>query len=622
MNAMHLTPAPVATPTATIEAQLDVQLKSLQKDATRINFLVLQTRDKKYILAASTYLWWLVAKDRPEYLTQQYAAANITVELHKVKTDFRSIMELVSQKQMKEKDLAEWVRCLEAIHAEVKRAPDDYASKDAIQAIAHFIDTNGGISGLARGSKAGKTLPTVKTADNDDYFTLDEKEFNPCIFDEASKYHSQQTSLPTIAANDITTNEYGYGLALVKDDGNNMVVVGAVNDPVFIQDALVRTYRSDFEAAPQTVRSVIEPLHVLNEPKVISRHRGKFIKESKIADPYNKDEKLLAEKRLIFRAESNDFLLSQIGVDASPVVVSKPLAPVIVGAKADLFLPCNTRKEVETKLLDAKDFNLFEASNENQFDFARTGFHASHTVALKTKVPIEDADGVSAETIKRHVHNLNHEPLRFMPFYKYYEQTWQVDADTNKFVPTWHCTTDMNFIQQLDQQFLFEWLTEIGSMANRDMHKTFEIILSANAFEIRHEKGKDDYDQSVPIAITSGAAHGTAKLEVRTADFAFVLHQLAGMKVKGPIAITANQAAIRVQFKTSANAFDCWLPAADGNGERIASQFGKYLPSQTTNPMAPEPACIEEKDPEDLGPDDEAMFDNTAIIEAINRLKK
>ena len=620
MNVMHLTPAPIATPTVTIEAQLDSQLKSLQRDSSRINSLVLQTRKDKYTLMAATYFWWLIAKDHADYLAKQYAAANITVEPHKVKTDFRSIMQLVSQKQIMEKDLAEWVRCLEIIHAEVKRAPDDYASKDAIQAVAHFINTNGGISGLARGSKAAKALPTLKAADNDDYFTLDEKEFNPCIFDEASKYHSQQASLPTIAANDITTNEHGYGLALVKDNGNNMVVVGAVNDPVFIQDALVRTYRSDFEAAPQTVRSVIEPLHVLNEPKVISRHRGKFIKESKIADPYNKDEKLLAEKRLIFRVETCDFLLSQIGVDASPVVVSKPLLPVIVGAKADLFLPCNTRKEVETKLLDAKDFNLFEASNENQFDFADTGFHASHTVALKTKVPIEDADGVSAETIKRHVHNLNHEPLRFMPFYEYYEQTWQVEAATNKFVPTWYCNTEMDFIQHLDQQFLFEWLTKIGSMANRDMHKTFEIILSATAFEIRHEKGKDDYDQSEQIPITSGSAHGTAKLEVRTADLVFVLHQLAGMKIKGPIAITANHAAVRFQFKTSANAFDCWLPAANGNGERMALLFQKYWPSQTVNPVAPEQTVEVESDAEDLGPDDEEMFGNTAFVEAIKRL--
>jgi hypothetical protein len=623
MNVMHLTTVQMATnPSVSIETQLDTELKSLQFDANRIKTLVLQTRDEKYKLMAATYLWWLVAKDLPVYLAKQYAAANITVEPQKVKTDFRSIIELVSQKKMNKKDIEEWVRCLEVIHAEVKRAPDDYASKNAIQAIAHFINTNGGISGLFRGNtKAGKTVITAKTADNDGYFTLDEKEFNPCIFGEASAYHGQQTSLPTIAANDITTDAHGYGLALVKDDGKSMVVVSAVNDPLFIQDALVRTYRSDFEAAPQTVRTVIEPLHILNEPLVVSRYRGKFIKESKIADPYNKDEKLLAEKRIIFRAETGDFLLSQIGVDASPVVLSKPLVPVIVGAKADLFLPFNTRKEVETKLLDAKDFNLFEASNEHQFDYVGTGFKASHIVTLKTKVPIEDSDGVSAETVMRHVHNLNHAPLSFMPFYKFYGQTWQVDVNKNQFAPTWYCTTDMGFIQQLDQQFFSDWLNKIGAHTNRDKHKTFEIILNAGFFEIRHEKGENGYDQPSPIAIT-GSAHGNTTLVVRTADLVFVLHQLAGMKVKGPIVMTANHAAIRIQFKTSANAFDCWLPAANENGKRIALHFEKYWPSQTTNPVAPTHVTVEAEDSENLWPDDGETFDNAEVIEAIIRLKK
>ena len=62
----------------------------------------------------------------------------------------------------------------------------------------------------------------------------------------------------------------------------------------------------------------------------------------------------------------------------------------------------------------------------------------------------------------------------------------------------------------------------------------------------------------------------------------------------------------------------------DGNGERVALHFDKYWPLQTTNPVVPEPVSVQEQeqDPEDLGPDDEAMFDNTATIEAIKRLKK
>ena len=85
MYAMQLTTAPATSTTATNLAitELDAELSRLQTETTRINHFVRQTRQDKYQLIASTYIWWTDAKEQLNYLSDCYAAANIIVETRK-----------------------------------------------------------------------------------------------------------------------------------------------------------------------------------------------------------------------------------------------------------------------------------------------------------------------------------------------------------------------------------------------------------------------------------------------------------------------------------------------------------------------------------------------------------
>jgi hypothetical protein len=621
MNIMHLTTAPVISPIATDLAihELDAELGRLKAETIRINHFVRKTRWEKYQLIGNTYIWWTDAKEQTHYLSDCYAAANIMVENKQVKTDFRSIMKLISQNQMPEKDLAEWVSCLEFIHHAVKNSPEVFAT-DRVNDIAHYIEVNGGISGIAqaKGTNKAKSSRQNKPA-NDGCFTLDEEEFHPCLIDEAKTLHAQQTHLPVINAPGLPLNGEGYGVAVVKQNESGLVFVGAVNDPTYIQDAMFRTYRSDFEALPVTVRAVLEPLHILNEPQVVVRHRGKFIEKSKVVDPWNDKQNLPAAKRLIFRGDHGHFLLSAVGVEASPVVISTPIRPVITGANSDLYLPFNIREEIETKLLDSQSFNLFETSDATQFMPEAGIFGTSYAVKLRTKLKMDDNDGIAASMIERHTLNLHHSPLTFKPFLEFLGDLQQVEPHARYFSPGWTCHADMAFINQLNHAFFFGWIEDLGKYAARDKHKTLSLLLDDKCWVIKHEKGNNGYDQAEVIALPAGMANGLATFEVRSTDLAFVFRQILDLKVIGEITIAANSDAIRIQFKTSANAFDCWIPAVDSAGARRATHFASYVPVKAAKPM---PQAAVPCDPDAIDPAYGLDGDDPELDEIIQSIQR
>lgn len=620
MRVMQFIPASATSTTSSNLGikELDAELFMLQSNNFRINDLVRKTRREKYLHIGDIYIWWTNAKQETNYLKDCYAAANIIVDSSKVSTDFRSIMKLICKNQMPERDLSEWVACLEFVHNEVKDSPDDFAN-NPIDAIADRINSKGGISGIAntKSKTSAKSVP-AKEAANDDCFTLVEEELNSFLIEEAKMLHDQNTNLPVINTPGLPLNEHGYGVAVVKQNQSNFVFVGTVNDPTYIRQGMLHTYRSDFEALPQSVRAVIEPLHILNEPQIVSRYRRKFIDKSIVATNGNAAEKAPPARRLIYRASEGHFLLSTVGVDASPVVISTPRQQVITGATADLYLPLKTREEIETKLLDSKSFNLFEASNDSEFSHHVGNFGDSFSVSLRTKLKIGDSDGVRASTIERHTSNLNHSKITFKPFFKFLGESHQVDSLSRYFTPSWSCSADMAFINKLNHQFFFSWIEKLGKYARRKEHKTFSLHLEDKNLQIGFEKGKNGYDQHESFALMGSTANGVATLEVRSTDLAFIFRQILDLKVVGKINIAANSNAIRIQFKTSANVFECWIPAVDVNGVRQAISFAPYIPIQSPTPKAPShvPDAV---DPEDLGPDDGTEFDMDEIAAAINK---
>jgi hypothetical protein len=60
---------------------------------------------------------------------------------------------------------------------------------------------------------------------------------------------------------------------------------------------------------------------------------------------------------------------------------------------------------------------------------------------------------------------------------------------------------------------------------------------------------------------------------MRSADFAFVLRQIADLSVIGDLLMVADNDALVLRFSTTASDYEIWIPACNENGERIATHF-------------------------------------------------
>jgi hypothetical protein len=279
----------------------------------------------------------------------------------------------------------------------------------------------------------------------------------------------------------------------------------------------------------------------------------------------------------------------------------------------DTFLSNSTRKSIETRLLHQSMFNLFEPSEAEQYRVTSVPGISAHSIRLNTKLEIADSAEVKAHTIVQHTENLNHSPISFIPFYAMFgEPRWQVDCKPADFTPTWTASLHLNWLRHASNEFFEQWIAEYGVKAKRAINNVLEFIANVSEIRLGFEYEKTlGFDNSKLLTMPSGQANGTVNLHVRSADLAFVLRQIADLNVIGAIGIQADEHAIVLTFSTSANSYQCWIPACDLSGSRSTKHFTIYKP-------VPSPNLVRKEDRDDLEPEatDEEL---KALAQAIKR---
>lgn len=88
------------------------------------------------------------------------------------------------------------------------------------------------------------------------------------------------------------------------------------NGAQVLRETLISSYRSDFRALPMTMRAALEPLHVVNVPRVIAKSFDKFAEYVSVQERVGKGKsKRAANRRLTYRPLTGDFILSQANVE-------------------------------------------------------------------------------------------------------------------------------------------------------------------------------------------------------------------------------------------------------------------------------------------------------------------
>jgi hypothetical protein len=489
----------------------------------------------------------------------------------------------VTNNEITDTDLDTWSQAFPKILEDVEKSPKHYANNPA-EKIAHFVKQKGGKRALAGyyNSRTSVYKPeTDAEIEPNILFDLDEAEFLPLLKSASRQYYALQASTRLLNIPTAKASAEGYSMILVHQDGQQTSLVGSSANTKVIEELLISTYRNDFEALPLSMRVVLEPLHILNVPNSIGDQADKFIEVSNLKDAWNVGKKELAVKRMIYRAESKDFLISCQQVPSSVVLIAKPQNEIMSHVYSDTFLSNSTRKSIETRLLYQQTFNLFSPSSTEQFKTTQEPGISAASISLHTKLSVDNSDGIPAAQIITHTENLAHPPISFIPFYESFgEPRWQVTNKADDFEATWKASVDLNWLRHASNRFFEQWIQHYGKKATRLVNKLLEIKLLEDQIIIGFEYDKAlGFDNSVSIPLPNESATGQAELNVRSSDFVFVLRQIADLNLIGEIQLNADDCALAFTFRTSASSYECWIPACDEHASRLTKHFTIYRPN-------------------------------------------
>ena len=570
------------------ESDLDVELEHIRIDVANVDVLKKMTRAQERRVMGEVFVWWQKARQIDGYLEHCYQANNITFNQTSAEVNFRPLLRLVTNNNITKNDLDTWSLAFGKILEDVTKSPKHYAHEPA-EKIASFVHQSGGkraLTGYYTSKKALNDVEPNAEIEHDLLFTLDESEFKQLLKTESQAHYAGISPQAQISIPTVKTTQDGYSLVLVKQDGSQSQLIGSIDHGKIIEELLINTYRNDFEGMPLTMRSVIEPLHILNVPKSLATSADKFIEFSNLKDSWNEGKKELAVKRLIYRPATKDFLLSCQQVPASVVVIAKPKTDLIERDYGDTFLSISTRKSIETRLLHQATFNLFTTDDESKFRATPEQGFSANSIKLRTKLPVEDTDKVKAVSVIQRTENLNHPPISFIPFYLMFgEPRWQVNSKPADFDPKWTSTLSLNWLRGASNQFLTPWISEYGKKAKRDVNAVLNVIANDQSLILGFEyKQGHGFDSQVNIPLPQASAQGQITLNTRSSDLAFVLRQIADLNVVGTIQAQADDCALFLKFETTASYYECWIPGCDLSGKRLTKHFTIYEPTTSQDP--------------------------------------
>jgi hypothetical protein len=614
----------LAMATNTIEQ--DKQLATLKTATRKVLLQIRQTNKQEREHLAAIYVWWCSVKDVDGYLTDLYAKNCIEYYNLKNKINFRPLLTYLTNGEIGIENLNYWQQTLRAIDVEYHTNPKHY-SKDSIVRIAQFLDMNGGKTGLA-GYHNKVDVDEIEDGElkREDVerlaYSLDEANLFPTLLWEAKAFYEQCSTLQTAALPALNTTQDGYSVVVVKRDGTQAKLLGTANEQSFIDAMLATTYRKNFEALPPTMRCVLEPLHLLNVPLAIAYNIDKYIDHAE-GRAHQKDLHSMRDKRrLIYRKGTADFLISSATKQLGVVLTAKPKHKLFPNLAGDIYMNNNLRLSVEVRLLHQTMFNMFTTQHVKQYVPVPKGFLHAYRLPIETKQPMADEktgeffDAATAALIKRHTHNITHPSLSWTPFYKSAapvsknnSASAQADLLDAPFKAKWQGVANIDWLRNVVSEFFDGWIVKYAAKAERDINMAMHLKLTNKSISVGYEFGKKGYDNYKPFELAS--AKGGLELQVRTADFAFVLRQLADLDVQGDISIQANSDGVLLHFETSANNYTCLIPACTVKGVRYAALMQQYTPSQTVLNVQ------QSKDP-----DDEYMDDATAEKQKAELLRK
>lgn len=354
----------------------------------------------------------------------------------------------------------------------------------------------------------------------------------------------------------VATNDKDYAIALIRKKGDSYQVLSVTEHDDLITDAMIRTYRRQQDSAPMTLRVINEIIQTQAHPSEFEKFRYSLSLRSKVKDENNKPMRQI--RRLVYRANEHDFVLSENRADCSVVTVAKP-RNFKLNVKENIFLSANDRTFIEQEIIQKKNLAFYEIVGskelvENKDDSVK----ASHYIVSKYKI-----DGY----------------IRNFYFYK----TSSVKDESKKQAifkpktkPKWECEINKEWVAQFNARFLASWLRSFGTSVNQRRNQVLRLDVGKQ-LTIHFDGENGVFARHIKDFTTMNNAVGKElQLHFHARDLIPTLHALTQQDVVGKIHLVADEHALVIHYKTEICEYSIAIPTTKKNGTRITQAFTSF----------------------------------------------
>ena len=532
---------------------------------------VFRNRSNEYLYKglAWAYLWWVKASKVKGLLDEQYKLYNIGGHSVAGEEKFTRLLRLTWQLDWADDSratLQQWSNALRKLHIEYEANKDAYRTSPQ-ERLAQFIETSGGLRKLIGADKYyedGNNEPPKKsksksTRSEVDAALLDSKHLEMGVqhFATAKSISSIQSTKP------IAVNRLGYALALIRAKPNGTyAVLATVSEEAQIRKAIISSYKRDNTVAPTVLQLLTEVIGTQSIPIAMERHRD-TLQDSKRVKTANGEVLAVKQyKRLLFRKQQRDIVLSENRTACSVVTIVKPKANILASSK-DVFLRVQDRRYLEQAIIQQKDLSIYTANDKSKVPVLRdTDVKASHKLVLENRLL---------------------RSRRAIYFYaldtvgEYSRAQADVNAEYAE-AAQWTATVDRLWIENLYVGFVGSWLAEYGEHITRPKHKTIFIEFGRTQLVFKHYgtgKNLTKPSQIFPLTSTDNASKSIKPMFL-TKDLMPVLASLAAADIIGNVKIAANEDVLSLAYKTALASYTVSVPTCTISAKRNTAAFAAY----------------------------------------------
>lgn len=306
------------------------------------------------------YFWWVEASKQENYLDTEYQKLGRTFRTVSNGINFAPLLLLIygNNGGLNRNHTDRYSRVLNAIHEEVSKRPKYYA-KDGVAKLVAFIEQAGGTTALA-----GYAPPQ----DDDDSRVANTINAETAAAEKLAAQNILKqrwmlgeyridTQLPVEYTSYFNTTSDDFAVLLVKRTPQGFEIVDVDGNENTVNAALANTLRKRFDLCVFSIRPLLELVYTQCLPLSLEVLAEKLVDVSTLQND-KKRKKITCHRRVLYRAATNEFILSPMNATSGVVSIIKPYFDLLLdGCDKDVYMPYTERNKLETNLRRPPDLS-------------------------------------------------------------------------------------------------------------------------------------------------------------------------------------------------------------------------------------------------------------------------